>query len=295
MTLKGTRRDFIKRAGLAATFVTFLEAGQEAANQPGPSEKRIRVGVQLYSVRQQAEKDLPAVLRLIKAMGYEGVEFAGYYGWSARQLAAMLQDVGLSCCGTHTALQTLLGDELEKTLEFNRTIGNPYLIVPSLPRSYTANAEAWKRAADLFSELAAKVKPLGFWVGYHCHAGDFEPVDGSCGWDIFFGRTNQDVIMQLDTGNAAAAGVDSLSVLRRYPGRTRTVHLKPFSRVNPGAAIGEDELPWSEILEWCETQGGTDWYIVEYEADRYAGLDGIYQCLLGLCRLGRCGGRRQGS
>src|SRR5256885_15948331 len=93
----------------------------------------IPIALQLYSVRHECEKDLPGVLKAVAAMGYDGVEFAGYYGRTAEELRRLLDDNGLRCAGTHTGLNTILGDELPKTIEFNPTMGNPYLIVPRLP------------------------------------------------------------------------------------------------------------------------------------------------------------------
>ncbi|MCC7406594.1 MAG: hypothetical protein IT442_00885, partial [Phycisphaeraceae bacterium] len=95
------------------------------------------VGIQLYSVRDACAKDLPGVLKRLAAMGYEGVEFAGYYNYPAADLKKMLDDLGLKCCGTHTGLSTLMGDKFQATVDFNRTLANPYLIVPGLSAEQT--------------------------------------------------------------------------------------------------------------------------------------------------------------
>ena len=93
--------------------------------------ERVPIALQLYSVRTDCAEDLPGTLAKVAAMGYDGVEFAGYYDYSADDLRKMLDDNGLICCGSHLGIQTLLGDELEKTAEFNRTLVNPYLIARS--------------------------------------------------------------------------------------------------------------------------------------------------------------------
>ena len=108
---------------------------------------KIPIGVQLYSVREDCTKDLPGVLAAIAKMGYEGVEFAGYYNRNAEELRALLDENGLKCCGTHIGIQTLLGDALEPTVEFNKTLGNKYLIVPGLPADYTNSKAAWNSAS----------------------------------------------------------------------------------------------------------------------------------------------------
>ena len=85
---------------------------------------RIPIGLRLYSVREDCAKDLPGTLKAVAEMGYEGVEFAGYYNHTATELRKMLDDVGLVCCGTHIGLDTLQGDALEKTIDFHKTIVN---------------------------------------------------------------------------------------------------------------------------------------------------------------------------
>ena len=80
-------------------------------------------------------------------MGYEGVDFAGYYGYDAPTIRAMLDDLGLKVAGCHTGIQTLLGDELPETVEFNRILGNKYLIVPGLPEAYRNSRDAWLKTA----------------------------------------------------------------------------------------------------------------------------------------------------
>ncbi|MGC8834651.1 MAG: sugar phosphate isomerase/epimerase family protein, partial [Armatimonadota bacterium] len=137
---------------------------------------KIPIALQLYSVREDAAKDTAGVLAAVAKMGYEGVEFAGYYGHSAQDLRKMLDDNGLRVAGTHIGLDTLLGDEFEKTVEFNQILGNKFLIVPGLPPERTSSADAWKRTAEIFNEIAEKLKPLGMYTGYHNHAMEFKPL-----------------------------------------------------------------------------------------------------------------------
>ncbi|MFA0733090.1 MAG: hypothetical protein LKKZDAJK_002117 [Candidatus Fervidibacter sp.] len=249
-----------------------------------------KIAVQLYSVRDDCAKDLAATLKAVAEIGYQGVEFAGYHGRSAQELRAMLDDLGLQVAGTHTGINTLLGDELPKTIEFNQTLGNRYLIVPWLPEEYRNSKEAWLKTAELFNELAEKVKPYGMVVGYHNHAVEFQVTfDGVTGWDLFFGHTKPEVVMQLDTGNAMHGGVSAdgiLDILRRYPGRAKTVHLKEFSSTNPNALIGEGEVKWREVIELCETVGGTEWFIVEQETYAHPPLECIRRCLENLKAMG---------
>jgi sugar phosphate isomerase/epimerase len=251
----------------------------------GDKKRVIPVGLQLYSVRADCQKDLPGTIAAVAKMGYQGVEFAGYYNYSAEDLRKLLDDNGLKCCGTHTQMTTLMPDNLSKTIEFNKTIGNKYLIVPWLDPNTHKSREAWLKTADLFNELAEKVKPQGMRVGYHNHAHDFTPIDGEAPWDILFGNTSKDVIMQLDTGNAMQGGGDPIACLKRYPGRAVTIHLKEFSATNKNAIIGEGDIDWKQVFALCETVGGTKWYIIEEEKDVYPPLKAAELCLKNFKKL----------
>lgn len=241
--------------------------------------EKIPIGVQLYSVREDCKKDLPGVLSAVARMGYAGVEFAGYHGYSAADLLKLLDERGLKCCGTHTQLDTLLGAALPATIEFNRALGNPYLIVPGLPENRRNSRAAWLETAGVFNELAAKVKPHGMRVGYHNHHIEFTPLDGELPWDTFFGAASPDVIMQMDTGNCMHGKADPLRYLAKYPGRAATMHLKEYSASNDKALVGEGEVKWREVFDACETIGKTEWYIVEQESYPFAPLECIAKCL----------------
>lgn len=247
---------------------------------------RIPLAVQVYSVRHEAEKDLAATLAAIKKMGYEGVEFAGYYGHDAPTLKKLLDDNGLACAGAHVGIDTLLGDELEKSIEFHRTIGNKFLIVPYLGGSWR---DSWVETALTFNQIAEHLRSHGMQTGYHNHDFEFKPgPNGALPWDEFFGNTDKDVVMQFDTGNALHGGGDAMPFLTRYPGRATTIHLKDYDAEKDSfaPAVGEGSVPFKEIFEVCEA-GGTEWYIVEYEADAYTPLEGIEKCLQNLKAMGK--------
>jgi hypothetical protein len=148
-----------------------------------------------------------------------GVEFAGYYDRTAPQLRRLLDDQGLKCCGTHIQLPALAGDALASTVEFNRTLGNKYLIVSWMPPSYAESLAKVREMAKVYDELAAKLKDQGMRVGYHAHGGDFRKIDGETAWDLFFANTCRDVAVQLDLGNCLEGGGDPLATLKKFPGR----------------------------------------------------------------------------
>ncbi len=284
MFSRNISRRSILQAGFGAAAV--CTAGLDALALMAEAAKKIPVAVQLYSVRDACTKDLPGTLEAIGKIGFKAVEFAGYYGRKAAELRKMLDDNGLKCCGTHTGLDTLLGDKLPATVEFNKTIGNKFLIVPWLPEDKFATDDACKKTAAQFNELVDKVKGEGMRIGYHAHAGDFKKTGEQTHWDTFFANAGQNVVMQLDVGNCLDGGGDPYAILKKFPGRCASIHIKPHGG-KKGAVLGEDEVRWTEIFQLCESVGGTEWYIVEYEEDPKQ-TDSIKRCFENLKKMGKC-------
>lgn len=285
-----SRRGFIAKSVAAAAVLASSADGasqdqkkkQRAKNR---DRRRFPIGLQLYSVREDCKRDLPGTIAAVAKMGYKGVEFAGYYDRTAGQLRNMLDDNGLVCCGTHTAIDTLLKDNLARTIEFNKTLGNKYLIVPGLPEKYRTSHQAWLDTAKLFNELAEKVKPHEMLVGYHNHSIEFTAMDGELPWDTFYGNTRKDVVMQIDVGNAIHGGADPLPYLYKYPGRAITVHVKEFSETNKKALVGEGDVNWKAFFALCKAVGQTEWYIVEQESYAYPPLECVQRCLRNLRKM----------
>jgi len=248
---------------------------------------RIPIALQLYSIRKDLEEDLPGTLEAVARMGYEGVEFAGYYGRTAEELRELLDRFGLRCAGTHTRIDTLSPENLAETIRFNKVLGNKFLIVPSLPAVHSNSRQAWLDAAAQFNDIADRVAPQGMEVGYHNHFVEFQPLEGELPMDTFFGNTRNDVVMQLDLGNAMHGGGRPIDFLVKYPGRSRTIHLKEYSSGYDKALIGEGEVDWQEVFRLCEEQGVTEWYIVEQENYALPPLECVDRCLQNLRAMGK--------
>ena len=247
----------------------------------------IPIGLQLYSVREDCKKDLASVLDQVAEMGYEGVDFAGYYDYSAEDLRELLDDCGLECCGCHTGIATVQDDQLQATIDFALALGNPYVIVPGLPEDWRNSRDAWLRTAKFFNALAEKLEPHGLRTGYHNHTVEFAEMDGELPWVTFGENTSPNVILQFDTGNAMHGGGDPVAMLEAFPGRSTTVHLKEFSATDKKAVIGEGDCPWDKVFALCEEIGDTEWYIVEQESYAYPPLECVAKCLDNLRDMGK--------
>jgi sugar phosphate isomerase/epimerase len=123
-------------------------------------------------------------------------------------------------------------------------------------------------------------------TGYHAHAFDFTRFGGRTAWDILFSRTPAEIVMQLDIGNCAAGGEDPVAVLRRFPGRARSMHLKDFGGPD-GSVIGEGKADWNEIFRLCDTTQKPEWFVVEECGPEGLGFDIPRRSLENLRRMGR--------
>jgi sugar phosphate isomerase/epimerase len=268
-----TRRDLLKLGGTAAASALFVPA------LPAPASaawKRIPIGTQLWCVRKQLATDIPGTLAALSAAGFDAVELENAFGKPGTEWRKYLDAARLKTCGFHHTLAELQGDRLPATVEFNQAIGNPYLIIRSLPEATYKSAELLKSTADAVNEAAEKVKPHKMRVGYHNHFADFNRIDGEYWWNRFADATSKDVILQLDTGNASElTGVGLVDLVRRNAGRTVTMHVKPYSKKNPNAYLGADELDWPGIMTASESVGGLEWYIIEYEREGAPPLESL--------------------
>ena len=223
------------------------------------------IALQLFSVRHEFSADMPGTLAAVAQMGYNGVEFAGPPQHTAAELKTELEELGLACSGWHVPFDLVQDDALDTTIAFHHALGNDKLIIPGIPEELRQTREDWLKLAEFTNRLAARLAAAGMRTGYHNHFHEFAPLDGETPWDTFFGNTDPSVIMQFDTGNAIFGGADAVNVIRSYPGRAVTVHLKPFTkRLHDGAdhnyphaafdpIIGEDDTDWPAVFEACES------------------------------------------
>ena len=280
-----SRRNALKLGlGAAALWATGVRPATLLADADKP--KKIPIGLQLYSVRDVAGKDVPSTLERVAELGYQGVEFAGYYDLSAEELRKLLDQNGLKCCGTHLHLSALAEDALRGTVEFNKILGNEFLIVSSLSRNRMDSLASLIDTAKLFTDLAEELRDSGMRIGYHAHGQDFEPVADRIPWEVIFANAGPNVVMQLDTGNCLAGGGDPIAVLKAFPHRSATIHLKEHGGLE-GAVIGEGDVPWREVFQLCETTGDTQWYIVEQETYRGSSFGSVELCLANLHKMGK--------
>jgi len=267
-----TRRDVLRAGSAAAAGVLLWPALRAHA----ATWKAVPIGTQLWCVRKQLADDIPGTLRAVGALGFEAVELENAFGKSGPEWKRYLEAANLKACGFHHHFADLRGDKLTKCVEFNQAIGNRNLIIRSLPEAVYTSADLLKETADEVNHIAESLKPHKMRVGYHNHTTDFGRIGGEYWWNRFADLTSKDVVLQFDTGNASEMeGVVPQTFIKRNAGRTISIHVKPFSRKDPNAYLGADELDWPAIMTAAETVGGIEWYIIEYEKEGVPPLESL--------------------
>ncbi len=265
-----SRREMLKATAVGAAVVAggaTLASG--ACGACGPAKaKKIKIALQLYSVRGDCGKDFDKTLAAVAKMGYDGVEFAGYhkYGGKPAELHKKLHDLGLVAAATHVGFNTFGGSNVTKAIDFHKAIHCKYLICPGDGRF--CHKERSKELADGFNKAAANLKTHGLACGYHNHSREMKKAEGDkTWWDLFAERTTKDVVLQQDVGWTAHAGADPEAFVRKYPGRSKVLHFKTHVArgTDQKPIIGQDAVKWKPLITACYAVGGTEWFTVEQE------------------------------
>lgn len=230
----------------------------------------MKFAVQLYSVRDHIKdgKDMLEILGKVKEIGFDGVEFAGYFGLSAEELRARCDELGLEVVGTHLGLDDFLPENLDKTLEYNKTLGAKYVGVGGAPHSTYEEA---KNTGDVLSNAGVKAREMGMDTYYHNHTEEFEDIkDGKNAMDVI---SENGCKLELDTYWSFCAGINNAEYLKANKDKIVLVHLKDGVDRKP-MALGEGENDLQNVVEGVNAIG-LDWVILENDDPVPCGLDDI--------------------
>jgi sugar phosphate isomerase/epimerase len=271
------------------TFLTLSAAAPFAASALSAFQapRKVPIGLELYSVRTSLGAPfapnpnaigLTATITAVAKMGYQVVEFfAPYSQWTpdqAREVRKLLDDLGLTSRSTHNNAGYLSPENLQKTIDLNKALGNSYLIVASLGGATNA-ADTWKKFGDDMSAVMEKLRPLGMAAGFHNHQTEWKPIDGDKrAMDILAASTPKDFVLQFDVGTCVDAGQDPVAWVTANPGRIKSMHLKDWGAGQGrgyAVAFGEGDVKWAPILDAGEKTGGVEYYLIEQEQAGAAG------------------------
>lgn len=280
--MKTSRRTFVK-AGTIAALGTAIFPGSVLSC----TKQKGMVGLQLYSVRQDMQKDPLGSLTMLAEMGYVYVEHASYrdrkfYGYTATELKKVLDDLGLKMISGHTVMRGEHWDAARKdfsdswkyTIEDAAILEQKYVVSPSMDESMRGTYDDFMGYMEVFNKCGELCGRQGMKFGYHNHDFEFsESLNGKKLFDIMMDAIDPDlVVIQLDIGNLYNGGAVALDVVKQYPGRFENVHVKDEIADPRGngryisTVLGEGIVNTKEVLDLATKIGGTTCYIIEQES-----------------------------
>lgn len=244
------------------------------------------VALQLFSVRDDMDADFAGTLKRVKDMGYQGVEFAGLYGRGAESVKKLLTEIGLEPVSAHIAIDEFLAD-LDGTIDRYLEIGCKYAAIPYLVEELRPGEPKWAETVENIKTIAKAAKKKGLQLMYHNHDFEFVKLDGEYALDKLYQTIGADLLQtELDTCWVNVAGVNPVTYVKKYSGRTPVLHLKDFTggktdhmyeligiegekpeytkafEFRP-VGYGKQDVP--SLLEAAE-ESGTKWLVVEQDA-----------------------------
>ncbi|MGI8770065.1 MAG: sugar phosphate isomerase/epimerase family protein [Acidobacteriaceae bacterium] len=224
------------------------------------------LGLQLYSVRDQLQRDFPGTLKQVGSLGYKEVEAAGFYGRTAKQTSSAMQAAGLRCVSAHYPLPTLQ-PQLEEIIGYGKELGLEYIVCSSPGRRDGGKASTggkqpldlddWRWNAEQFNRIGETVHAAGLRFGYHNHTEEFRRQQGVLPYDELLRLTDPaKVTMEMDCGWVIVGGQSPVEYLKRYPTRFSMLHVKDFRSKDFKVGTNGSKAPASGSAEPVSTELG---------------------------------------
>lgn len=259
-------------------------AGVLAATRVGAAELTMaetikKIGVQLYTAREEMAKDVEATLATIAGIGYKEIEFAGYFDKTPKAIRQMLDKHGLTSPSTHIALADITA-KLPEVLEASHVIGHRYIVMPYLDDATRAQPDIYKKVADTLNKAGAEAKKANIEIAYHNHNFEFVAVNGTSHFESLMEMLDPKLVqVELDLCWATSANQDPVALFKKYPGRFPMVHVKGLRKkpANGAATPIPDVLPDvtdvgqdGDVIDWKaifaqSSVGGVRHYFVEHD------------------------------
>lgn len=237
------------------------------------------ISVQLYSVREQAAVDYEGTIRKIAAMGYVGVETAGFPGTTPEKAAALFKELNLIVSSAHTGIP--LGEKKAEILETVQIIGSPYVITGFGPDNFKT-IDLVKESCEKFNQANLICVENGLKFAIHNHWWEYLPLGDGYVIDYMLEFLDEGILFEVDTYWVQTAGYDPAEAVRKLGKRAPLLHIKdgPCERGVPQTAVGEGKVNFVEIV--AAASKDLEWMIVELDGcatDMFEAVEKSYQYL----------------
>jgi len=273
------RRQFINRSAVLLAAGS-MASGQSmfAAAKSMAKVNKGRIGIQLYSVKDELPKDFEGTLKKLSAMGYSMVEAYGFegdkfVGHTMKEVSMIVKDMGMTLSGSHINTDIVSGDANDKGWDKWKKIagaikegGADWAIQAWIPETKTV--DDLKRVVTYFNHAGEICKAGGVKFGFHNHYDEFHKIGDDMALDYFIKNTDPKLVsFQLDLGHVVNGGGDCLHYLRNYPGRIKLWHASDFSKANKKyIEAGKGNVPYPALFELAKSSG-LERLIVEQETE----------------------------
>lgn len=258
--------------------------------------EKIKLGLQIYAVREAFEEDSAETFQRIAQMGYECVELNC---WTMKKEPQFYLDAltaaGLECCSCMAGWAQLVPEKLEETVSQCKAMGVRRMVISMVEANRLKEDPAYpKEAVAYMNCLIERFAKEGIAIGYHSHDIDCTRVEENKSfYAMVMENTPEQFSMVMDTGNTWGGGDEPLEYLRKFPGRSPLLHLKGYGREKGYLTpLWETETDWNTLLTTALDRCGTETIIVEFgkrgEYDPFDRAEKSLQWLKGQLReLGR--------
>lgn len=232
-----------------------------------PMKKLSKIGMQLYMVRRELEKDFEGTLKRVAALGYREVEFAGYFNHKPAEVRTILDRYSLASPAGHVQLAAARGD-LSEMIEAAHVIGHKYLLVAWSPPEERKTLDAYRGFADLFNKTGEQLKKAGIQFAYHNHDFEFTPIDGQLPYDLLLERTDPQLVkLEMDLYWIVKGGGDPVKYFEKYPGRYPLLHVKDMDATPKRyfTEIGRGVIDFKMIFAHAGTAGVKHYFVEQDE------------------------------
>jgi sugar phosphate isomerase/epimerase len=263
-----------------------------------------KVGVQLYTVRDDMKKDFAGTIAKVAGVGYKEVEFAGYFDHKPADVRALLDKNGLAAPSCHVGYD-IVEKHWPETIDAAHTIGHTFIVCPWVDEKLRKSPDGWKQVAETFNKAGEASSKAGIQFGYHNHTFEFVPdtnLGGKLPYDFLLENTDPKLVkMEMDLCWISVTGQDPVAYFAKYPGRFPLVHVKDVKqipKVAPGKAneflntdfekkemteAGYGVIDWKRIFSHAD-QAGIEHFFVEHDspAEPFASITASYKYLAAL-------------
>ncbi|PUZ27017.1 Sugar phosphate isomerase/epimerase [Chitinophaga costaii] len=267
-----TRRDFLRSTTLLSAAA--LLAPRLMANA---ASTKTLIGLQLYTLRDDAIKDIKGTIAAIQQAGYTNLELFGYnkrlyFGLSVKDFSALLKAHQLKTTSAHYGLHDFLStgneEELKYVIEDAKILGHDFVTIPYLQDSLRTTADNFKQLADRFNKAGQLVNAAGMKLAYHNHNFEFTDYNGTTGYEILLSNTDPKLVhFEMDIYWVVYAGIKPLDLFKQHPGRFPMWHIKDM-RLEPqkeSCEVGKGVIDFKDIFKY-KKEAGFENFFVEQEA-----------------------------